>query len=60
MLRKKAVEQVLIAEHIFRKAIEDSIPAGIAGIDVEGHQIYVNQAFCNMVGWSEAELLKSK
>ncbi|RZB37266.1 MAG: hypothetical protein SRB2_01348 [Desulfobacteraceae bacterium Eth-SRB2] len=58
--KEKAVEQVLIAEHIFRKAIEDSIPAGIAGIDVEGHQIYVNQAFCNMVGWSEAELLKSK
>lgn len=59
-VKKKAVEQVLIAEHIFRKAIEDSIPAGIAGIDLEGHQIYVNQAFCNMVGWSEAELLKSK
>ena len=58
--KKKAVEQVLIAEHIFRKAIEDSIPAGIAGIDVEGQQIYVNQAFCNMVGWSEAELLKTK
>ncbi|MEA1947698.1 MAG: PAS domain S-box protein [Thermodesulfobacteriota bacterium] len=58
--KEKAVEQVLIAEHIFRKAIEDSIPAGIAGIDVEGHQIYVNRAFCNMVGWSEAELLKSK
>ena len=57
---KKPVEQVLIAEHIFRKAIEDSIPAGIAGIDMERRQIYVNRAFCNMVGWSEAELLKSK
>ncbi|MCJ7540109.1 MAG: PAS domain S-box protein [Desulfobacterales bacterium] len=57
---KKPVEQVLIAEHIFRKAIEDSIPAGIAGIDMERRQIYVNRAFCNMVGWGETELLKSK
>jgi len=54
------VEQVLIAEHIFRKAIEDSIPAGIVGIDMERQQIYVNRAFCSMVGWSERELLQSK
>lgn len=56
---KKPVEQILIAEHIFRKAIEESIPAGITGIDMEGRQTYVNRAFCNMVGWSEAELLKT-
>jgi len=57
---EKPVEQIFIAEHIFRKAIEDSIPAGIAGIDMGGRQIYVNRAFCNMVGWSETELLKTK
>lgn len=57
---KQPVEQVLIAEHIFRKAIEDSIPSGIAGIDLEKRQIYINRAFCNMVGWSETELLKSE
>lgn len=59
-IEKQPVEQVLIAEHIFRKAIEDSIPAGIGGIDIEGRQIYVNRAFCNMVGWSEGELLQTK
>jgi len=53
----KPIEQALIVEHIFRKAIEESIPAGIAGFDMEGHQIYVNQVFCEMVGWQEEELL---
>lgn len=57
---QQPVEQILIAEHIFRKAIENSIPSGICGIDLEGCQIYVNQAFCYMVGWSEEELLESK
>ncbi|UCD82285.1 MAG: hypothetical protein JSW26_12935, partial [Desulfobacterales bacterium] len=32
---KQPIEQALIAEHIFRKAIEESIPAGIFGIDLE-------------------------
>lgn len=54
---KQPLEQALIAEHIFRKAIEESIPAGIFGIDLQGRQIYVNRGFCEMVGWSEDELL---
>jgi PAS domain S-box-containing protein len=57
---QQPVERILIAEHIFRKAIENSIPSGITGIDLEGRQIYINQAFCDMVGWSEKELLESK
>ena len=54
---EKPIEQALIVEHIFRKAIEESIPSGIAGFDIKGHQIYVNQVFCEMVGWHEEELL---
>lgn len=54
---KQPIEQALIAEHIFRKAIEESIPAGIFGIDLQGRQIYVNRGFCEMVGWREDELL---
>jgi PAS domain S-box-containing protein len=57
---KQPVRQILIAEHMFRKAIEDSMPSGIAGIDLAGRQIYVNPAFCDMVGWQEEELLRSK
>ena len=52
----KPIEQALIVEHIFRKPIEESIPSGIAGFDIKGHQIYVNQVFCEMVGWHEEEL----
>lgn len=54
---KPPIEQALIAEHIFRKAIEESIPAGIFGIDLQGRQIYVNRGFCEMTGWIEDELL---
>lgn len=53
----KAVEQALVAEHLFRKAIEDAIPAGIAGYDMEGRQIYLNQAFRDMFGFDNDTLL---
>ncbi|GAB4189474.1 MAG: hypothetical protein Fur006_30750 [Coleofasciculaceae cyanobacterium] len=54
--RKQAEEQ-LRAESDFRRAIESAIVEGIAVLDLEGRQIYVNPAFCRMVGWSEKELL---
>jgi PAS domain S-box-containing protein len=41
----------------FRKAIENSIPSGIAVIDEKGRQVYANQSFCRMLGWNEDELL---
>ena len=54
---RKRAEEALKAESQFRKAIEDSILAGIIATDLEGHQTYVNPAFCRMVGWSSEELL---
>jgi PAS domain S-box-containing protein len=57
---EQPVERALIAEHIFRRAIEESIPSGISGFDMQGHQIYVNRVFCEMVGWSEKELVGAK
>lgn len=57
--RKRAVE-ALDAESRFRKAIENSIMAGLIATDLEGRQSYVNPAFCRMVGWTEAELLGAK
>ena len=44
-------------EMLFRKAIENAIPSGIAVIDDTGKQIYANQAFCRMVGFEEEELI---
>ncbi|MGN6553490.1 MAG: PAS domain S-box protein [Verrucomicrobiota bacterium] len=57
---RKQMEKKLWEEHSFRHAIENSIPSGIAVVNLEGRQTYVNPAFCNMVGWSEAELTGAK
>ncbi len=51
------MKRAFIAEHLFRKTIEDAIPCGIAAIDNLGRQIYVNRTFCDMLGWDERELL---
>lgn len=53
--RRKA-EEGIRTEYAFRKAMEDSILAGVAAVDLEGRQNYVNPAFCKMVGWSEEDL----
>ncbi|MEJ2660392.1 MAG: PAS domain S-box protein, partial [Desulfobacteraceae bacterium] len=55
----RPIEQALVAEHIFRKTIEESIGVGIAGFDSNWKQIYVNRIFCDMVGWSAAELMNA-
>ena len=57
---EQPVEQALIAEHLFRKTIEESIPCGISGFDMEGNQIYVNRVFCEMIGWPEKDLIGAK
>ncbi len=57
---QRASEKELWAEQSFRAAIESSIPSGIAVVDLDGRQSYVNPAFCKMVGWTEIELLDRK
>ena len=51
-----AAEAALRNEHAFRKAMEDSVQAGLRARDLEGRITYVNPAFCAMVGWSAEEL----
>lgn len=58
--RRIAAEQALRAEHAFRKAMEDSLTIGMRARDLEGRITYVNPAFCQMVGFSEAELLDAR
>lgn len=55
--RRLAAEHALRAEHAFRKAMEDSLTVGMRARDLEGRIIYVNPAFCRMVGWSAEELV---
>jgi PAS domain S-box-containing protein len=50
-------EQAIHEEHSFREAIGRSLSIGIGAIDDHGNQIYVNPAFCKIVGWSSEELL---
>jgi len=57
MQRRLAAEAALSNEHAFRKAMEDSLLTGMRARDLEGHIIYVNPAFCRMVGWSAEELI---
>ena len=57
--RRLATEEALRAEHAFRKAMEDSLHTGMRAVDLEGRIVYVNPAFCSMVGYSEAELIGS-
>jgi PAS domain S-box-containing protein len=54
---RRRADEVLKVEQVFRQAIENSVPAGITAVDLEGRQTYVNRAFCAMVGWSESELV---
>jgi PAS domain S-box-containing protein len=57
---RRGVEEKLHREQTFREAIENSVPSGIAAVDLEGRQTYVNPAFCEMVGWGEAELVGAR
>jgi len=54
---RRRADEALVEESQFRKAIEDSILAGIIAADSQNRQSYVNPAFCRMVGWSQEELL---
>jgi two-component system sensor histidine kinase DctS len=57
VLRRQAVEEQLQREHAFRKAMEDSLDTGMRARSLDGEIVYVNPAFCRMVGWPAAELI---
>jgi PAS domain S-box-containing protein len=54
--RKQAEEALRESEERFH-AILRQATAGIVRKDAEGRLIFVNQAFCNMLGYTESELL---
>lgn len=56
----RAADQKLRIEQVFRQAVENSVPAGIAAVDLDGRQTYVNPAFCALVGWSPEQLLGAR
>jgi len=57
MRRRIHTQQALVAETTFRRAMENSMSTGMRALDMQGRITYVNPAFCQMTGWSEAELV---
>jgi PAS domain S-box-containing protein len=57
---RRAADQKLKVEQVFRLAVENSVPAGITAVDLEGRQTYVNPAFCEMVGWKQEDLIGAR
>jgi PAS domain S-box-containing protein len=57
---RRMVDQKLQVEQVFRYAIENSVPAGIAAVDLDGRQTYVNPAFCKMIDWTPEDLLGAR
>ncbi len=55
--RKITKEELKESEQKF-KAFSDQSTEGIGVADLEGNYTYVNPALCEMVGWTEKEMLK--
>lgn len=60
VVRRQEAERALREEYAFRRAMEDSLLTGLRARDMEGRMIYVNPAFCRMVGYSADELIGGK
>ena len=55
--RRMRAQEALIVETNFRRAMENSILTGMRALDMHGRITYVNAAFCQMTGWTEADLV---
>lgn len=55
--RRRAAEARLRGETAFRRSMEESLTVGLRAKDNEGRILYVNAAFCNLVGWRPADLV---
>ena len=55
--RRRRLERRLMTETAFRRAMEDSLTVGMRARDHDGRILYVNPAFCRMVGFPAEELV---
>ncbi|MDT8998655.1 PAS domain S-box protein [Paucibacter sp. APW11] len=60
MRRRMHIQNALVNETNFRRAMENSMLTGMRAMDMESRISYVNPAFCAMTGFSEAELIGRK
>ncbi len=57
MRRRTQIQNALVQETNFRRAMENSMLTGMRAMDMEGKVTYVNPAFCAMTGYSEVDLV---
>lgn len=55
--RRRTTESKLQTQIALRTAMERSVTLGLRAWDLQGRLLYVNQAFCRMVGWQADELM---
>lgn len=55
-IKRQQVQSVLQAQVALRMAMENSVTIGLRAWDLGGRILYVNDAFCRMVGYQAAEL----
>jgi PAS domain S-box-containing protein len=55
--RRIQAQSALVKETNFRRAMENSMLTGMRALDMQGRITYVNPAFAQMTGWTEAELV---
>jgi hypothetical protein len=58
--RRTQIQNALVQETQFRRAMENSMLTGMRALDLEGRITYVNAAFCQMSGFGESELVGRK
>lgn len=56
-IKRQGIEARLKAQVALRKAMENSVTIGLRAWDMDGKILYVNQAFCRLIGFEAIELL---
>lgn len=56
-IKRQAIEARLKAQVALRKAMENSVTIGLRAWDMDGKILYVNQAFCRLIGVEASELV---
>jgi PAS domain S-box-containing protein len=57
--RRAHIQNALVQETNFRRAMENSMPTGMRAMDLDGRVTYVNAAFSQMTGFGDFELVGS-
>lgn len=59
-VKRREVQALLQAQVALRTAMENSVTTGLRAWDLQGHILYVNEAFTRLVGFSANELMGLK